>query len=608
MSYQKQLFITIAFILLLASSGIALAQAGAAPNETPNAQSGRLIYNDSCAGCHGFQGMGDGQAVSQIAPNIPTALADRDYLRQAVPAEMYRVITEGRIENLMPPFGEGTENVEPLPEQQRWDAIAYIYSLGTGAGSVESGRVLYEESCLACHGEDGKGEGSQAIELDLAPGDLGDSGYWSAISNQQVFDILEDGSQIPEHDFDAAGFSDDDLWSIVDYIRTFSYDYLDTEAALRPLERATITGSVVNGTTGENFAGEDIVAELRAFDQELRETLLLTTTLDTEGGYQFDLEDVPQNQFFRVSLEYNGVEFGSDFSEITASNSDVELPITVFETSTDPSLLSIARLHQILSFFDGGVGVNELYVVDNNSNMVFVGETGNPDQGTFEIVLPDNAEQVTFQRAFGSLENFIPANELVATDMGWADTFPLRPGPGSAVILASYSLPYDDGATISHPILYPAAEVNLVLPNAGVSLADADQWLDMGQIDMGTTAVSNYRKRDIAAGSDITLLLEGQPDLTATSTGSLLRDNQTELLVGLGVALLVVGLTVVFLRRWRQEPVPSGDQVAYDRDDLLRAIAELDEAYETGLLEPEEYKRDREELKTELMSLWDQKE
>jgi mono/diheme cytochrome c family protein len=607
---HRSSYVAITIFLMLSSAAAVVAQSINTPSVPPDALTGRTVYNDNCVTCHGISAMGDGEAVSQLGQNIPTALAGTDFIRSTNPSEMFQVITEGRIDNLMPPFGVGTDNVDPLPEEQRWDVIAYVYSLATPQDSIEIGQFLYEENCLTCHGEGGRGDGASAGELEDNPGDLSDLSYWSNVSNQDAFEILRNPTQIPYHEFDVDSddMTDDELWSVVDYIRTFSYSYFDASASFKPLESAFVSGNVINGTTGEPYLEEGSVVELRAYNQDLVETLAITTTLSAEGAFAFELSDLPLDQFYRVTLVHGGVEYGSDFGGLTPTDPELDLPITVFETSTESSVVEIERLHQIINFFEGAVGVNELYVVNNNSNSVFVGESGDPDEGTFEILLPDDAQEISFQRAFGSMDNFVPTNDFVFTGSGWADTFPLRPGPGSLVMLVSYALPYDDAATISHPILYSASAVNLALPDVGVTLVDAQDWADMGQLAMGSTNVSNFGKSDIPAGSVLILSLEGEPELAEPSVGSTVLDSRLELFVGIGVALLVAGIAVVFIRRWQNELVGRAIPLGSDRDELLQAIADLDDDYEAGLIGDYTYQREREQLKADLIAVWEEEQ
>lgn len=53
-------------------------------------------------------------------------------------------------------------------EQQRWDAVAYIWQSNTTKDALENGRRLYAQNCAACHGENGAGNGVFADDLATA--------------------------------------------------------------------------------------------------------------------------------------------------------------------------------------------------------------------------------------------------------------------------------------------------------------------------------------------------------------------------------------------------------------------------------------------------------
>lgn len=590
-------------LLLLAAltfAGGAVAQSTSTPSEPPDAESGVAIYGERCANCHGQQGLGDGELAADL-PNPPTALASADYLRGAVPSEMFDTITNGRVDQGMPPFGPTSSN--PLDDAQRWDAIAAIYSLGTPLESVNQGQQVYEENCLACHGAEGLGDGPEAAGLDKTPGDLSSLDYWASRSNQAVFDTLAAGNQITAHEYD---LGDDDLWATVDYIRTFSYGYTDALALFRPLASAAISGPIVNGTTGEPPGGE-LTALLRAFTRDLEITLTMTDTVDAEGQYSFELSDVPQEWFYRVGVTYDGVDFGSDFTQLTYLQPEAELPITVYDKTDDASALSIQQLHMVLTFAEDLLQVGELYVVSNNEPTVFVGQTGNPSEGTFEFAVPEAAENVAVQRGFGSIDSFIPASEVISTADGRADTLPVRPGQATLIMLVQYDLPYGEGVTLSHPLYYNTANVNLVMPDAGVSLKEGDGWFDTGQQAMETGNFISFGQDALTAGSSLTLELEGQPRVTTSSSnapGSVIQNNATELLIGVGMALVVIVVAAVAIRRWRSGP----EEYAYSREELIEAIAELDAEHEAGTIGEEEYQEEREALMDELRAIWEEED
>lgn len=585
---------SLSVILFLVFAGGVFAQGNDVPAEPPDAATGLPIHEERCATCHGQTGQGDGELAANL-PNPPAAHGSTEYLRTAVPAEMFDVITNGRVPQGMPPFGPESSN--PLSESERWDIIATIYSFGTPLESVESGQALYEGNCLACHGEGGSGDGPEAAGLDADPGDLTLLDYWFNISNQSVFEILASSDQIPDHQYD---LSDEDLRSVVDYMRTFSYGYADALSPFRPLESASVSGQVINGTTGD-VLDADATALLRAFTQDLEITLTMSDTLDAEGRFNFALTDVPQDWFFRAGLTYDGVEFGSDFGQVTSDQPDLDLPITVYEKTVDPSSITVQQMHLILVFDQNQVVVNELYVVGNNEAAVFVGETGDPEEGTFQLTIPDGAEQLSFQRGFGSVDSFIPATEVIQTGSGWADTLPLRPGMGSLTMLVQYTLPYDNGLTISRPVNYETNSVNLVVPEVGVSLAEGDGWVSGGSQTMEGGTVTSYAQMNIPAGQELVMNLEGRPRSVNSATANLVGDNTLELVIGLGAAALVIGIAAVAIRRWRLEP----EEEYLDRDQLLQEMADLDDAYEAGEIGEADYQSQRQEIKDDLMAIWE---
>jgi mono/diheme cytochrome c family protein len=596
--YSPGLFILILSAVFLFAplmvTGSALAQSDLTPEDPPDAEAGLPIHADRCATCHGATGQGDGELAPNL-PNPPTAHGSTEFLRTAIPSEMFDTITNGRIPQGMPPFGE--DSSDPLDDTQRWDLIATLYSFGTPLESVESGQTLYEENCLACHGEDGQGDGPEANDLASSPGDLSTLNYWFSTSNQAVFDKLADAPTILEHEFELV---DDELWSVVDYMRTFSYGYTDALAAFRPLESATISGLVTNGTTGEPVTS-GATALLRAFTSDLDITLTESQTVDADGRYKFDLTEVPQEWFFRISVDYDGVDFGSDFGQVTFDEPDLDMPVLVYEKSTDPSILNIRQLHIVLVFDQDRVMVSELYVVGNDSPTVFVGESGSPAGGTFEFSVPEGATDFSVQRGFGSLDSFIPAGEIIETDTGFADTLPVRSGQGTLTLLVQYVMPYDENQTISHPLNYTTTGINLVLPEVGVTLDETDGWISGGQQTMESGTVTTFSKTNVAAEELLTMDLEGSPRSNNAAAGVAIEDNALELVIGLAVAGVVIGGAVFVVRRWQRDAVDDYPS----REELIQELADLDDAYEAGEVDEDEYHREREELKAELMAIWE---
>ena len=576
---KKLIFLTIgglatAVILALpfaAVSPAANAQENPLPAETPDAAPGLAIYSQRCAVCHGDTAQGDGAQAMQAGLE-PPAFADPAFRLTAQPQRMYDVITNGRLANGMPPFGPASSN--PIPEMDRWHLIAAIYSFSTPPESIARG-----EEIVAAQGG----------------AEWPDAAYWFTRSNEDALADLEAGN----FGLDTAGLSDEEKIAVVDYGRSLSYNFSDPPAAPEPVPEAVISGQVTNGSTGEPVTEGTVT--LRAFTFDLEEMLNETAELDKDGRYRLTVTDVNPDWVYLASTEKDGLTFNSDAAQLERNDPQLDLPITVYNKTTDRSGIEIEQIHLVLNFVDGKVQVSELYMFNNNDTAVYVGETGSPEDGTVEIFLPAGAENVDFQRALGSLDNFVPAAELIATENGWADTIPVRPGSSSSVLLVSYELPYTDGLLLAHPIGYPAKQASVILPDAGVTVSGSGWVAQESQMtDIGS--VLSYFNPDMGTAAALSLELNGRPRLATAGEpggGGLVDANWTELLIGMGVFLAALAAAAYILHKQR-----SAEAEQASSDALIYAIAALDDAYEAGEIEEAEYQQKRNSLKAKLIRNW----
>ena len=611
------LIVATLFGVLLLSPAAGQAQEPVLPAATPDGFSGLETYAERCANCHGETGAGDGELIAQTDNPAPMPF-DAAYIRQAMPSVMFQQITNGEAAVGMPPFGPASSN--PIDEPGRWNLVAAVFSLATPPEDVAAGQAIYTAQCAACHGDAGAGDGPDAATTDPVAGPLDDVTYWFNRSNDTVFTELAT-DQISAHSFQ---LEENDLRRVVDFARTFSYTYADPAVLTEPIAAGLITGVLTNGTSGAPLVETEV--ELRAFTPELEQTLTLTTTTDAAGAFRFDVADTPPDWVYIAGTSFDGLGFSSSADQLSRSRTALDLPITVFDKTTDASAVSVAQLHVVMEFADALVQVSQLYIFSNAQEAVYVGPTGNPDEGVIEVGVPEGAQNLMFQRSFGSMESFLPASDFVATDRGWADPLPLRPGEGALTLLVSYSLPYDDALTISHPVFYNTVSGAIILPDNGVAVV-GDEWTEGEPQSFGQSEVfRNFGRGGLAAGDTLTIELDGRPTIvTDDATGGAVanRDTTTELLIG-GGALLLAAVGGIFLWRYWQgrqaeeaweeapaygvagaatavaPPIPANSE----RDDLLRRIATLDDAFDAGQLPEADYRAQREELKRRLASVW----
>ena len=201
--------------------------------------SGKEVYSEHCAICHGSEGHGDGEAAHRFT------VAPRDFVKAEyrfrstgsgkIPtdADLRRSIVEGlggtamvaqshlsedevnavirHIKSLSPRFAEGAlPRVTKLPAHHPSSPTA-----------LRRGREIYlEAGCDGCHGDLGKGDGRSAIDLSLPPADLTKR---PLKGGSKAIDILRavvtglNGTPMPSYHL---LYDDDDMWALAHYVES----------------------------------------------------------------------------------------------------------------------------------------------------------------------------------------------------------------------------------------------------------------------------------------------------------------------------------------------------------------------------------------------------
>jgi len=555
------------------------------PTVIPSVAKGAVIYSQNCTRCHGAGGAGDGAMASQIQfPMLDfTALESAS---AATPEKWFSIITNGNLERVMPPWNGS------LTEEQRWHLVAYLYSLSATPDVLEAGKAQYDSNCAACHGEGGAGDGPEAIG---APPNFTDQQYMSAKANADFAAALGAGTAIENHNF-ADKIGDGGLIGVISYVRAFSYDSTPPDVL-----KGTVTGTVTNGTAN-GIVPADLTVTLHIFDN-FQETATLATDVKSDGAFEFTGIEMPLDRALILSTEYGGAIYTSDVVAV-GDQSSYDLPITIYDTTSDPSVLSISRMHIVFEFSEPGVAqVGELFVVNNTSDRTF--DSATPDGPTTVFPLPPGYSNLSFQD--GSI-----GDRYLQTDDGFADTATVHTGPDPRQILVSYKLPYADGLTFSQKLSYPAQTVNILLPEAGLTLT-GDGITPDGTQSIQNSSFHSYTITGSQAGDAIAFEIKGTPKFAASTAttadaAASTTDTRSLLIGGLSIALAASVVAYWWTQRGGKAAPPRAAprNAAARREELLREIAELDAGFEANEYPEAEYRREREKLKAELRRLIEQ--
>ncbi len=118
----------------LAADLLAIYPITLSPSRAPDLERGRLLYQETCASCHGVSGNGRGPASAGLDPP-PIAFTDVDRARQRSIMGLYQVIDQGIDGTAMPGFSQ-------LSSDDRW-ALAF-YSGSVAFEAVDEGARLWK--------------------------------------------------------------------------------------------------------------------------------------------------------------------------------------------------------------------------------------------------------------------------------------------------------------------------------------------------------------------------------------------------------------------------------------------------------------------------------
>ena len=87
-----------------------------------------------------------------------------------------------------------------------------------GDASNKAGMALYNKNCASCHGKAGLGDGVKARALKTFPGDFSLAEYQDQTDGDHFYKTKTGRSEMPKYE---GKLSDDDIWNVVNYMRTF---------------------------------------------------------------------------------------------------------------------------------------------------------------------------------------------------------------------------------------------------------------------------------------------------------------------------------------------------------------------------------------------------
>lgn len=150
---------------------------------------GRALFIDNCAACHGTRGTG-GPGFPDLAAKAWLWGGEPDAIAETIRLGINSTNDETRVSQMM---AFGRDGV--LDDSQVRAVAAYVRSLSDlpmnadDTARVEAGKEVFAANCVACHGEDARGK------RDVGAPDLTDTAWIYGSSAQAVFSSIYSGRQ-----------------------------------------------------------------------------------------------------------------------------------------------------------------------------------------------------------------------------------------------------------------------------------------------------------------------------------------------------------------------------------------------------------------------------
>lgn len=425
------------------------------------------------------------------------------------------------------------------------------------------GEAVFTARCASCHGIEGRGDGAVAQDAGLA---VPNFTRQATSANQSLaewtntirFGRLE--NMMPPWQ---GSLSEEEIAAVADYTYTlwqnFPQDTADIDGTPQPAGTAepipeealgSVSGTVQQGTADMPLPDVISVA-LQVLDEKGNEYAFDMQVLEGDLAFQYDDLLIRADYTYFVSVIHDGVVFYSDIAFGTPADPQMQLPVTIYETTSDESVIQI-DLFVLRLIADGEeIIVQQLVNFNNTSDRVYRGDN-QLDGFTYDSVRLPLPDDMTILNSSELVPRFLMLEGEAHPTL--LDTQPVLP-VGDHIVEVVYALPFTvtDAETVltvpTHYTLVQPIEI-MTQPSQFSIVSDAVTSSGIEHLSIGVyeSFLSDPIMPEQALSFDIR-----PPAALAAARPTSSRNSSAILLALGGVGLLLLSGVFLFLGRNQDE-------------------------------------------------------
>ena len=363
-----------------------------------------------------------------------------------------------------------------------------------------------------------------------------------------------------------------------------------------------IKGVVVNGTEGGIVPADLEVIMLTVDDAAGQIIEQATTTVGADGTFSFG------NLISSPGITFRVVANAGDYTpSIDLTNVDdwTGIELTIYDQTTSLDGIKFNSYIMWVHTIDAQAreaGILTVVSLSNTGQKVWVPDLTDPALTGLDLLrfnLPEGFYDL-------NAESGLPNGNILTIDTGFAMTNPIP--PGDAAILMSYTVPYSGSAfDFELKLPYGADLVRVLLPDGGGTVTGTG-FKPTESVVIDDSVLQSTDGNDYVAGNVVTISFTGLPEpsfLQSLSDFFLTQTYVIAIIWGVGLALLGILGYAMYSSRKKTGRGAEADDEATTRADVVAEIALLDEDFEAGEIDEDEYRDRRDELKQLALELDD---